>query len=70
MSTRTYLCTVSSDSTEEKVYPVSSRSALKAAQKYGKAEGNETVTIRTYSGHILSRAMWDSQSKKYISVNF
>lgn len=70
MGSRTYLCYVNSDSTEEMVYTVTHRSAMKAAEKYGQCNGNESVTIRTHSGQILSRVKWDEDSKKYINVSF
>ena len=71
MGTRTYLLTIYSDNTvEDRTYVINHRSAMKAAEKYGKAEPNETITVRLHSGQILSRVKWDPQSMKYINVTF
>jgi len=70
MSSRTYLCYVDNDSTDQKIYTVTSRSAMEAAKKYGSWTGNESITIRTHSGQILSRVKWDCQTGKYINVSF
>ena len=71
MGSRTYLVSIYSDNTtEDRVYTINHRSAMKAAEKYGNAEPNETITVRTHSGQILSKVKWDSQSRKYISVHF
>ena len=71
MGTRTYLLSIYSDNTiEDRTYVINHRSAMKAAEKYGKAEPNETITVRLHSGQILSRVKWDPQSSKYINVNF
>lgn len=70
MGSRTYQCYIESNSTQERIYTVTSRSAAKAAEKYGRCEGEETITVRTYSGIVLSRVKWDQQSRKYINVSF
>lgn len=70
MGSRTYLCYVESNSSQERIYTVTSRSATKAAEKYGRCEGNETITVRTYSGQILSRAVWNQEQRKYVNVAF
>ena len=71
MGSRTYLLSIYSDNTiEDRVYTINHRSAMKASEKYGQAEPNETITVRTHSGQILSRVKWDQQSRKYINVNF
>ena len=71
MGSRTYLLSIYSDNTtEDRVYTINHRSAMKAAEKYGKAEPNETITVRMHTGKILSRVKWDSQTGKYIQVEF
>ena len=70
MSSRTYLCYINSNNTEERIYTVTTRSAMKAAQKYGRCEGGEQITIRTHSGQTLSKVIWDVQTSQYINVNF
>lgn len=68
MAARTYICTVSSDNTDDKQYFVRTRSAMACAKEYGRT--NDTITVRTTNGQILSRVKWDEQSKKYINVSF
>lgn len=70
MGSRTYSCYIVSNDSYERIYTVTSRSALKAAEKYGRCESGETVTIRTHMGQILSKAAWDQQNRKYINVSF
>lgn len=70
MSSRTYLCYVDSNSTEQRIYTVRSRSAMEAAKVHGRCEGGESITVRTHSGQILSRVTWDTQTGKYINVSF
>lgn len=70
MSSRTYLCYIDSDNTEQRIYTVTTRSAMEAAKKYGRCEGGEYITVRTHSGQILSRVTWDKQTGKYINVSF
>ena len=71
MAYRTYQCSIFSNSAlEDRTYMINHRSAVKAAEKYGRAESGETIIVRTHTGKILSKAIWDPQQKKYISVNF
>ena len=71
MGSRTYLCSIYSDNTtEDRVYTINHRSAVRAAEKYGRCEGNETVTVRTHTGQILSKAVWNQEQRKYINVAF
>ena len=53
-----YKCVVWSDSSYGREYNVNTRSALKAAQQYGRCEGGEVVQIRTQSGRVISEARW------------
>lgn len=70
MSSRTYLCYINSNNTEERIYTVTTRSAMKAAQKYGRCECGESISVRTHSGQTLSKVIWDVQTNQYINVNF
>ena len=70
MAARTYICTVSNDNTEDRQYFVRTRSAMVCAKEYGLYAGNDTITVRTHSGQILSKVRWDEESKKYINVSF
>lgn len=54
-----YKVIIESNNTESCEYIVDSKSAMKAAQTYGRAEGGEIVTVTTVkSGRILSRVRW------------
>ena len=54
-----YKAIIESNSADAREYIVSSSSAMKAAQEYGRCEGGEIVTVVTVkSGRILSRARW------------
>ncbi len=69
MGSRTYLVSIYSDlTTEDMVYTINHRSAMKAAEEYGKAEPNETITVRLHSGKILSKVKWDQQRGKYVNL--
>ena len=66
---QTYICTISSNSSNEREYEVSTRSAMKAAMEFGRCEGGETVTILTKSGNPISRVIWHPEGgSKYIRV--
>lgn len=68
MANRTYFAHIISNTSEDRIYTISHRSAMKAAAQYGRCEQGESVTIRTFSGQTLSKVLWDSQSRKYINV--
>ena len=68
MGSRTYLCYICSGDAEQRIYTVTTRSAMEAAKKYGHCEGGETITVRTHSGQILSMVTLDIQTGKYINV--
>lgn len=54
-----YRCWIWSFSSGYRFYDVDTRSALKAAQMYGRCEGGEIVQVRTRrSGKVLSEARW------------
>jgi hypothetical protein len=68
MAGRHYVCTVSSNTTEDRQYVVSTRSAMACAKEYGRCEGGESVTVRTLQGKPLSRVLWSMEEKKYYNV--
>ena len=70
MGSRTYLCYVIDNELSQRIYTVTHRSAMKAAEKYGQCNGSESVIVRTHSGQVLSKVKWDEESKKYINVSF
>lgn len=53
-----YMCTVESDSTFPREYPVSTRSAMKCSGRFGRCEGGEIVTVREPSGKPISRVCY------------
>ena len=57
-----YKCIIWSNSSNGREYDVDTKSAYKAAQKYGRCEGGEVVQIRTMrSGKVISEARWTSE---------
>lgn len=56
-----YICTVESNSTLPREYEVETKSAMRCAKMYGRCEGDETVTVRTKSGRIVSCVRWTPQ---------
>ena len=56
-----YIITIASNSTHERIYTTDSRSAMKAAEQYGRCEGGETVTVWTKSGKALSQVQWSPE---------
>ena len=65
-----YKCVIWSDSTHEREYTVTSKSAMRAAMELGRCEGGEVVQIETLTtGRILSRVQWSPKNGgKYIRV--
>ena len=65
-----YKAIITSNSTDAREYIVDSKSAMKAAQEYGRAEGGEIVTVTTVkSGRVLSRVRWTPEDGgKYYRV--
>ena len=69
MGNRHYMCTVSSNSNLGNEYLVRTRSAMDCAEKYGRCEQGESVTVRTLQGKPLSRVLWSDADRKYYRVN-
>ena len=63
------MCTVSSNSNTGLEYLVNTRSAMQCAEKYGRCENGESVTVRTLQGKPLSKVLWSSEEKKYYNVS-
>lgn len=54
-----YKAIIESNNMDSREYIVDSKSAMKAAQAYGRCEGGEIVTVTTIkSGRVLSRVRW------------
>lgn len=60
--TREYICEIYSNSSNGREYTVTTKSAIKCAQLYGRCEGGEVVTVRTKSGRVVSRAAWTPEN--------
>ena len=69
MGNRHYMCTVSSNNTEDREYLVNVRSAMMCADKYGRAESGEKVTVRTLQGKPLSCVLCSDTDRKYYNVS-
>ena len=54
-----YKAIIESNNTDSREYIVDSKSAIKAAQEYGRCEGGEVVRVVTIrSGRVLSEVRW------------
>lgn len=53
-----YKCIITSNTTIDREYDVTTRSAYVAAQNLGRAEGGEIVQVYTRSGRLISEARW------------
>ena len=60
-----YIATVYSNSTHEREYEFNSRSAINAANLYGRCESGEVVTVRTLSGREISRAVSQNAASNF-----
>lgn len=64
-----YIVKVLSNSTHEREYETDSRSAMKAAEKYGRYEGGEVVQVCNKSGKVLSEVRYSQEDGgKYYRV--
>lgn len=62
----TYVCYIKSNSSHGRTYDVETKSALKAAEMFGRCEGGETVTIyRKRSRKVIDRAMYTPEDGGY-----
>lgn len=57
-----YVCTIESNSSFPRVYDVTTSSALKCAEMYGRCEGGEVVTVETKHGRVVSMARWTMEN--------
>ena len=54
-----YKTIIESNNMDSREYIVDSKSAMKAAQEYGRCEGGEVVRVVTIrSGRVLSKVRW------------
>lgn len=65
----TYNCVITSDFSNGREYEVTTKSAMKCAELYGRCDGGEVVTVYTKSGKPVSRVMWSPEDGgKYFRV--
>lgn len=57
-----YYCCIRSNGSHEREYEVTTTSAMKCANEYGRCEGGEVVTVYQKNGKILSEALWTPEN--------
>ena len=57
-----YIVVIYSNSTHQREYETNSRSALKAADKFGRCEAGEVVIVKMKNGKIVSRSAWTPEN--------
>ena len=57
-----YKCIVWSNNSHTREYDANTKSAIKAAQMYGRCESGEVVQIRTASGKLINEARWTPEN--------
>jgi hypothetical protein len=62
-----YIINITSNSSLGRTYETNSRSAMKAAEQYGRYEFGEVIWVTNKSGRILSAVRYDS-ADGYIRV--
>ena len=63
-----YICEVWSNGNPGSSCPVTTKSAMRCAEDYGRADGGEVVQVRRKNGTILSRVQWSPEERGYIRV--
>ena len=64
-----YICEVWSNSNPGRTYTVTTKSAMRCAAEYGRADGGEVVQVRRKNGTVLSRVQWSPEERGYIRVS-
>lgn len=64
----TYICKIWSNSNNGLEYTVTTKSAMKCAAEYGRAEGGEVVQVERKNGTVISRVEWSQEKRDYIRV--
>ena len=64
----TYICEIWSNSNPGSTYTVTTKSAMRCAAEYGRAEGGEVVQVRRKNGIVLARVQWSPEARGYIRV--
>ena len=64
-----YKVVITSNFSLGREYETDSRSALKAAEQYGRFEGGEVVTVCNKSGRVIDKAVFTPEDGgKYVKV--
>ena len=64
----TYICEIWSNSNPGSTCTVYTKSAMRCASEYGRADGGEVVQVLRKNGTILSRVQWSPEERGYIRV--
>lgn len=64
----TYICKIWSNSSNGREYTVETKSAMKCASEYGRADGGEVVQVERKNGTVISRVEWSTEKRDYIRV--
>jgi hypothetical protein len=56
-----YICRISSNSSTGREYEVETKSATKCAERFGRYEGGEVVTVYSRSGRVLSEVRYSPE---------
>ena len=64
----TYICKIWSNSNPGSTYTVETKSAMKCAVEYGRADGGEVVQVERKNGAVISRVEWSQEKRDYIRV--
>ena len=64
----TYICKIWSNSNPGSTYTVTTKSAMKCAAEYGRADGGEVVQVERKKGTVISRVEWIPEKRDYIRV--
>lgn len=66
-----YICRISSNSSAGREYEVETKSAMKCAERFGRYEGGEIVTVTNKHGRVIDRAAYSPEDGgKYYKVTF
>ena len=64
----TYICKIWSNGNPGSTYTVTTKSAVKCAAEYGRADGGEVVQVERKNGTVISRVEWIPEKRDYIRV--
>lgn len=65
----TYICKIWSNSSNVREYTVTTKSAMKCAAEYGRADFGEVVQVERKNGTVISRVEWSPEKRDYIRVS-